>query len=150
MNPLLTREEFKEQVFARDNGKCVACGSPGADAHHLIERRLFHDQGYYLDNGVTLCPSCHIKAEETTLSCEELRRTAGITSVVLPSHLYDDPELEYTKWGDIVLPNGNRVKGELFFDESVQKILTQGKVLDKYINHVKYPRTMHLPWSNRS
>ena len=45
------------------------------------------------------------------------------------------------------MPNGSRLKGELFSDESVQKILKRGGVLVDFVNHVKYPRTYHLPWS---
>lgn len=37
----LTREEFKQQVFERDEHCCVVCGKPAVDAHHILERRLF-------------------------------------------------------------------------------------------------------------
>jgi hypothetical protein len=93
-----------------------------------------------------LCSRHHIEAEQTTLSCEQLREAAGITSVVLPPHLYDD--LDYDKWGNVVLSDGTRLKGELFFDASVQKILGDGRVLHLFIDRVKYPRTYHAPWSN--
>lgn len=143
---LLLRDDFREGVFKRDNHTCVICGDPGQDAHHIIERRLFSDGGYYLDNGATLCGPCHIKAEETTISCNEIREKAGIKNLILPDHLYFD--IEYDKWGNIILPNGNRLRGELFEDESVQKIMRQGGVLDLFVKHIKYPRTYHLPWSN--
>jgi hypothetical protein len=39
------------------------------------------------------------------------------------------------------------MKGELFNDESVQKILKQGGKLDLFTDYVKYPRTYHCPWS---
>lgn len=146
---LLDRDSFRVRVFHRDNHKCVICGKPAQDAHHIIERRLFEDGGYYLDNGASLCGECHIKAEETTISCEEIRMCAGITTIVLPSHMYDDNDYTYDKWGNIVLPTGQRLKGELFFDESVQKILRQGNVLDSFSKYIKYPRTMHLPWSEK-
>jgi hypothetical protein len=108
-----------------------------------MERRLFDDGGYYLDNGATLCGPCHILAEETELEPEEIRRAAGITKVILPPHLYSDSE--YDKWGNIILPNGQRLKGELFHDESVQKVLRRS--LGLFTNLVKYPRTYHLPFS---
>jgi len=47
--------------------------------------------------------------------------------------------------GNIILPNGRRTKGELFNDESVQKIINP--VLHIFDDHVKYPRTYHLPFS---
>ena len=51
----LTRDQFRNGVFARDGHKCVLCQAPGQDAHHIMERRLFPDGGYYLDNGATVC-----------------------------------------------------------------------------------------------
>lgn len=141
---LLTRDNFREGVFERDNHKCVVCGDPSQDAHHIIERRLFSDGGYYLDNGASLCGNCHIKAEETTISAQELRDLIGIKNVVLPEHLYRD--YQYDKWGNIINEDGTRTKGELFEDLSVQKILPQ-EVKQKFINYIKYPRTYHVPWS---
>jgi hypothetical protein len=63
----------------------------------------------------------------------------------LPAHFY--PDERYDKWGNTILPNGRRTKGELFSDESVQKILSSGGVLSLFTDYVKYPRTLHLPWS---
>lgn len=142
---LLTRDDFREGVFARDGHQCVICGEPAVDAHHVLERRLWGDGGYYLDNGVSVCEVHHIEAERTILSCEELREAAGIRRVALPQHLYGDQK--YDKWGNPVLPNGTRLRGDLFFDESVQKVLDEGDVLDLFTNRVKFPRTYHLPWS---
>ena len=83
-NIILSRDEFRESVFQRDNFKCVICGDKAKDAHHIIERRLFSDGGYYLDNGASLCEKHHIEAEETTLSCEEIRLKAGIENIIIP------------------------------------------------------------------
>jgi hypothetical protein len=146
MEKLLLRDEFREGVFRRDNYKCVCCGADAQDTHHLVERRLWPDGGYYLDNGASLCGLCHLRAEETVLTCDTLRAAAGITRVLLPPHLYDDSA--YDKWGNLLLANGTRLQGELFGDESVQKILAQGGVLSQFVPHVRYPRTHHLPWSN--
>ena len=144
---LLSRDQFREGVFARDGHRCVVpgCGRPAEDAHHLLERRLWGDSGYYLSNGVSVCAEHHLAAERTTLSCEALREAAGITEVLLPSHLYRDQK--YDKWANPILANGTRLHGELFFDESVQKVLGEGGVLNLFTHHVKFPRTYHLPWS---
>jgi hypothetical protein len=142
---LLDRDTFRESVFERDGHKCVICGADAKDAHHIIERRLFGNGGYFINNGASLCETHHIKAEETTLGCDEIRKAAGITVIVLPDHFYED--VEYDKWGNEILANGTRIKGELFEDESVQKILKQGNVLNQFADRVKYPRTYHLPWS---
>lgn len=140
---LLTRDEFREGVFRRDGWRCVACGAPAADAHHVVERRLWPDGGYYLENGASLCAAHHLAAEATTLPCDEIRRLAGIGRFPIPPHLYGDQP--YDKWGNPVLPNGQRLRGELFDDPSVQKILAP--VLSLFTTRVKYPRTYHLPWS---
>jgi hypothetical protein len=142
---LLSRNEFREQVFDRDKHMCVLCSAPAVDAHHILERRLWPDGGYYLDNGASVCSSCHIKCEETVVSIEDVRLAAGITTKLVPPHLYTDQK--YDKWGNCVLPNGTRTKGELFNDSSVLKILLEGGVLHLFTDYVKYPRTYHLPWS---
>src|SRR6185312_16087472 len=123
MESLLSREEFRERVFKRDVYKCVLCSARAQDAHHILERRLWTDGGYYLSNGGSVCGPCHILCERTLVTVEDIRERAGITKPMIPDHFYSD--LVYTKWGDTVLPNGQRTKGELFFDESVQKILKE-------------------------
>lgn len=139
----LKRHEFRTSVFQRDNGECVNCKKPATDAHHIIDRSLFPDGGYYIDNGVSLCPDCHILSEKTLLSCNELRDKAKIQRIILPEHLYTDTE--YDKWGNPILQSGERLKGELFFESSVQKVLSD--VLYLFSDYIKYPRTYHLPWS---
>ena len=142
---VLDRDTFRESVFERDGHLCVICGEPALDAHHIIERRLFSDGGYFLDNGASLCEKHHLQAEMTILECDVIRSAAGIKTVVIPEHFYED--VEYDKWGNQILKNGTRLKGELFDDESVQKILKAGNVLNQFTDYVKYPRTYHLPWS---
>lgn len=142
---LLSRDEFRETVFKRDENKCVICNNIAQDAHHIIERRLWNDGGYYIGNGVSLCGKCHILAEQTVISCDELRKAAKINKVIIPQSFYSDEK--YTKWGDVILPNNTRVKGELFEDPSVQKILSEGNMINLYTKLIKYPKTYHLPWS---
>jgi hypothetical protein len=152
ISELLSRDAFRDGVFRRDRYQCVLCGrGEPIDAHHIVERRLWDDDGYYLDNGATLCDDrdgtigCHKKAEQTVVSCDEIRVAAGIRRTLLPDHLYRDNT--YDKWGNIIMPDGTRVKGELFHDESVRKVLASGGVLSLFRDRVKYPRTYHLPWS---
>lgn len=145
---LLTRDEFRQAVFDRDGHRCVVCGAPAADAHHILEPRLFPDGGYYLDNGASLCEQHHIQAEQTRLSVEQIRQACGVpeSRKVLPPHLYEDQP--YDKWGNPIMGNEMRTKGELFDDPSVQKILAEGGVLGLFTKYVRYPRTHHLPWSD--
>jgi hypothetical protein len=140
---LLTRDQFREQVFARDKRKCVNCGAEGADAHHIVERRLFPDGGYYLANGVTLCSLCHVGAEQTAISCEALRAKAGIAETVLPPHFF--PDGVYDKWGNQRMDSGMWMKGELFEEEPVQRVLAP--LMHFFTDKTKYPRTMHFDWS---
>lgn len=118
MKTLLTREEFRNNVFKRDNFKCVICGkSIILDAHHIIDRKQFPDDGYYLDNGVSLCSEHHIEAENGLIGCQTLRDKSGIKTIILPEHF--DETLEYNKWGEPIA-EGNRYK---------------------------YPRTLHFEFS---
>lgn len=71
---LLTREEFKKQVFAKTNGKCCVpgCDCDAVDAHHIMDRKLWNDGGYYLSNGAALCSKHHLDAEQgriTPIQC---------------------------------------------------------------------------------
>lgn len=145
---LLTRTQFRESVLERDSHQCVFCGEKtNLDAHHITERRLFTQEkeygGYFISNGATVCETHHRMCESTEISTQQVREQCGITTITLPEHFYHD--LEYDKWGNIVQANGTRLKGELFFDESVQKIIKP--FLGIFVNYIKYPRTYHLPWT---
>lgn len=117
MSILLTRDEFRKQVFHRDQNACVVCKRPGQDAHHIVDRKLWPNGGYYLDNGATVCAECHLLAEQNLLTCDDIRSQAGIKTILLPPGW--DPFLQYDKWGKIMV-DGSRVK---------------------------YPKTYHVPWS---
>ncbi len=142
---LMGRDDFREAVFARDGHKCVFCSLPALDAHHILERRLWPDGGYYLDNGISVCEEHHLACEMTLITVEQAREAAGIVRRAVPPDLYDDER--YDKWGNILTLRG-RLPGPLFDDPSVQKILKQGGVLGEFTHYVKYPRTPHLPWSS--
>lgn len=150
MSKLLTRDEFRESVFVRDNHSCVICGRSDLpiDAHHIIERRLWDNGGYFLNNGATLCDDgvngCHYKAETTEITVEMIREACGITEKCIPEDMYHDTI--YDKWGNAYLANGMRSIGPLFDDESVQKVLAG--CLSQFTTYVKYPRTYHCPWSD--
>lgn len=142
---LLSRTQFREGVFERDGHQCVFCSAPAQDAHHILERRLWDDGGYYLDNGASVCGQHHLACERTQITVEEVREACGIKKAWVPDHMYEDEIFD--KWGNLCLPNGNRLKGPLFQDASVQKVLAEGGVLSLFIDQVKYPRTMHCTWS---
>ena len=125
---LLSREEFKRQVFARSCGACVFFGKPSVDAHHILERKLFVDGGYYLLNGAAVCEVHHWDCESTALSVEAVRAAAGLTGpALLPSAL--DPAGTYDKWGNRVWPSGLRSWGPLESDTGARRALAQGGYL---------------------
>jgi hypothetical protein len=142
---LLSREDFTSNVFARDGGKCVVCGQPPTAAHHIVERKLFADGGYYLENGASLCDEHHIAAERTLISVEEVRRLAGIHTPVNPPGVYEGDVID--KWQNYILPNGTRLRGPMFYEEQVQKVLSEAGLLETFSFKVKYPQTKHLPSS---
>lgn len=63
------RKQFFLAVFNRDK-KCRTCGAgwkmsgPRFDAHHITDRSKMPNGGYVLENGIFLCPECHLKAEK--------------------------------------------------------------------------------------
>lgn len=157
---LLSRTQFRERVLTRDGRRCVFCGTLERDrplsAHHIIERRLWPDGGYYEINGATLCdygePSdgpdgagCHLRAEMTELSVEVVRRAAGINEILLPEQFLPSDRID--KWGNLILDDGRRSPGPLFDDPSVRAILAAGGMLDLFDRRVRYPRTFHHPAS---
>jgi len=118
---LLSRDDFKDKVFKRDKYTCVFCNKPAVDAHHILDRKLFSDGGYYLGNGASVCESHHWEVEKTNISVEDVWKACGIDNPVLPPQL--DKTKSYDKWGNVMLSSGMREPGEMFFEENVQKIL---------------------------
>lgn len=140
---LLSRDNFRESVFLRDNHTCISCKAKNTklDAHHIFERRLWDDGGYYIENGASLCEPCHIKAESTEFSVKEIQNILNIKQFPTPNSFSKDED--YDKWGNQILSDGTRVKGPLF--ESHKSSLKS--VIHLFSNKVKYARTLHLPWS---
>jgi hypothetical protein len=97
------RKEFRLSVFTRDQHKCRGCGRQGydhndaqevarvaasgavlceLDAHHITSRDEMPAGGYVKENGISLCPECHMKAEvphasNIEFSPETLYRSIG-------------------------------------------------------------------------
>lgn len=144
---LLTRDQFRDSTFARDGHRCVVridgarCSRSADDAHHIVERKLWGNGGYYLENSASVCEPHHMECEQTLIGCDDLRAWCGIKTVLLPDHF--EVDAAYDKWGNPILPNGQRMRGELFDDEGVQKTLAP--VLHLFTSRVKYPRTYHVP-----
>lgn len=115
------RGDFKEMTFKRDGFRCVMCGAPAVDAHHVLDRKLFSDGGYHLDNLASLCGTCHLGAEDTSISVEDIREAAKITVPYLPDGF--DKQGRYDKWGNAIRDNGTREQGPLFKDDGARRAL---------------------------
>jgi len=65
------RKMFRDAVFKRDGFRCAMCSVKSSkdkaekelDAHHITDRKLMPNGGYVKENGISLCPDCHQKAE---------------------------------------------------------------------------------------
>lgn len=124
---LLTREQFKQQVFDRSHQLCVVCNTLAVDAHHILERKLFDDGGYYIDNGAAVCAACHLLCEYTTIGVEKLRVAARIANTIIPPGW--DTAHAYDKWGNRVWPSGLRSAGPLEHDSGMRRALAAGGFL---------------------
>lgn len=83
-------DEIRKEALDRDNHECVLCGvgrdelGRNPDVHHIVSVRVFAESpdhsiedAHYLENVVSLCISCHRKAEYGGVSRERLRRIAA-------------------------------------------------------------------------
>src|SRR5271156_5878670 len=67
----LIRKQFRDACYKRDGFRCAMCGMKSSkdkaeqelDAHHVTDRSLMPNGGYVKENGISLCPECHQKAE---------------------------------------------------------------------------------------
>lgn len=92
-----------------------------------------------MNNGVSLCNECHLKAEQTEISVEEILDAIGFVRYLPPSL---DPEMIYDTWGNILLEDGRIIYGSMRSDEGMLKA-TQAK-RHLFIDRVKYPSTPYL------
>ena len=124
---LLSRQDFKRLTFERDNHTCLFCDKPAVDAHHILDRKLWLDGGYYLSNGASVCEEHHWECEKTILSVESVREKAGIINFSLPEGF--NPDFPYDKWGNQIISEYKREQGVLFNDDGVQKILKKAGLI---------------------
>ena len=58
------RNKWRNKVYKRDNYTCKICGDNtggNLNAHHINSRNLYPEQRFSVDNGITLCETCHKK-----------------------------------------------------------------------------------------
>jgi hypothetical protein len=56
---------WREAIFERDDYTCLICGVRGnkLNAHHILSFSKFPELRLALNNGITLCESCHKKTD---------------------------------------------------------------------------------------
>ena len=80
----LIREKFRTDIFRRDGNRCKVCKkTESIVAHHITDRNEIPNGGYVVENGITLCPDCHMMAEEYHIS-----RGTRWFHTYLPDELY--------------------------------------------------------------
>lgn len=61
----MSYKRWRREVYERDNHTCVLCGEKGTgknlNADHIKPFSLFPDLRFDVDNGRTLCVTCHKK-----------------------------------------------------------------------------------------
>lgn len=121
---LLSREAFKEKTLARVGGRCCLCEAQAVDAHHILERKLWADGGYYAENGAPLCGRCHWDAEMGKVAPEAVRAAAGISAYPSPEGLGAG---RIDKWGNRYSEAlGAWIEGPLGQDAGMLKALAAG------------------------
>jgi len=67
------RNNFRNVCLKRDKLACKTCDKKVSsikeaekifDVHHITDRHIMPNGGYVLENGITLCHVCHLKAEQ--------------------------------------------------------------------------------------
>lgn len=58
-------KRWRDDIFSRDSWTCQNCGEKGGclHPHHIKPKHAFPELIFDIDNGITLCKSCHMKTE---------------------------------------------------------------------------------------
>ena len=65
-------EKVRNQVLERDNYKCLVCGKPATQVHHIHSRSKRKDLMYEINNLVSLCDKHH--CHQSTEGLEQVNR----------------------------------------------------------------------------
>lgn len=86
---------------------------------HILDRKLFKDGDYYLDNAASVCSEHHLDCEYTKITFQQVCEACAITTPVLPEGFFNNKI--YDKWGNEIINEFKRIPGPLFNDTAVQK-----------------------------
>lgn len=65
--PMKATQEWRTEVFERDNYDCQKCGQHGGtlNAHHILGWARYEEARFKVSNGITLCWECHNNFHKT-------------------------------------------------------------------------------------
>jgi 5-methylcytosine-specific restriction endonuclease McrA len=57
--------DWRKTIYKRDGYKCMECNSIGKnlEAHHIKSFAMFPEKRFHINNGITLCHTCHMKTK---------------------------------------------------------------------------------------
>lgn len=117
-------KRWRDQVFKRDGYTCQECGdSRKIDPHHLLPFRVLIEELKYgltswnslfnVDNGITLCHSCHKRTRSYGRKAKDMPEIQLINSLIRlhqQKGIKDEFELFYRRWMERAV---NSVKEQL-------------------------------------
>ena len=72
---------IRKKALTRDNGKCIVCGRPATEVHHIHLRSNRKDLVYNLNNLVSLCSKHHLHrgSEKYAIQTELIARVKDMS-----------------------------------------------------------------------
>ena len=87
-------KKTKQEVYKRDNGRCIFCGAPGLPEAHVVPRS--HGGLGIPQNIVTACRPCHDKMDNSVQRQQMLHEAADHLKMFYPA--WNEKDLVYDKW----------------------------------------------------
>lgn len=101
-------KEWREAVYVRDDYTCQCCGKRGTDlnAHHVYPFADYEGLRYNVDNGITLCVTCHDSTNEG--SFHNLYGTHNNTPEQLREYILNKSNIDIYKTHQEILTLNNK------------------------------------------
>lgn len=87
-------KKTKQEVFKRDNERCIFCGAPGLPEAHVVPRS--HGGLGIPQNIVTACRPCHDKMDNSLMRQQMLQKAAEHLKRFYSD--WNEKDLIYDKW----------------------------------------------------
>ncbi len=87
-------KKTKEEVYKRDNERCIFCGAPGLPEAHVVPRS--HGGLGISQNIVTVCRPCHDKMDNSVQRQQMLQQAAEHLKRFYPD--WDAKKYVFDKW----------------------------------------------------